>query len=81
MILDLFLGREAEGVGGMMYRLVFISQSCNMKPIIEMCTLPNKKFSNSVSNIILMLMLMPWIGYLQGVLVDFRTNALNESLN
>ena len=57
MILDLFLGREAEGVRGMMYRLVFISQSCNMKPIIEMCTLSNKK--NSVSNIILMLMLMP----------------------
>ena len=44
-------------------------------------TFKQKKFSNSVSNIILMLMLMPWIGYLQGVLVDFRTNALNESLN
>ena len=45
MILDLFLGREAEGVGGMMYRLVFISQSGNMKPIIQMCTLSNEENS------------------------------------
>ena len=45
MILDLFLGREAEGVRGMMYRLVFISQSGNMKPIIQMCTLSNEENS------------------------------------
>ena len=49
MILDLFLGREAEGVRGMMYRLVFISQSCNMKPIIQMCTLSNKQKNQQFS--------------------------------
>lgn len=79
MILDLFLGREMQGV-----KMDDEQASIHFSKLQHEANNPNvhifqeKKFSNSVSNIILMFMLMPWLVNLQGVSVDFRTELIHK---